>query len=203
MHPNRQTQKAQMTYGPIVLHNRKSTLFQQTFSRSISFVSIGILVCIASVLVLVNLHEPSPLLNTSSPSPLLPPSRQTQVLPIQEQVVPESHTAWVSPTRGQAVHDIVRLEASISLAKSDTFKLDHIIFTAWWKGVNPTSWRNICSVSSPTKRNTFQCDGNLRQLQAPPGTLIVSFDMYDSHGHAKLAPAGGFAITYSSSLVSH
>lgn len=104
----------------------------------------------------------------------------------------------MSPTRGQAVHDIVHLKASISLAKSDTFKVEHIIFTAWWAGVSPTSWRNICSVSNPNRGNTFQCDGNLRQLQAPTGPLIVSFDMYDGLGHSKLAPAGGFAITYSS-----
>ena len=187
------------------LQNKKRTLFQQIFSRSIVFVFLGLLVCIASVLVLVlvNLHTPSPLPDTSRPSRSLTPSSQTQVLPTQKPAIPEAHVAWVSPTRGQAVHDIVRLKAAVSPTKSDTFKVDHIIFTAWWAGVDPHSWRNICSVSSPTRDNTFQCDGNLRQLQAPTGTLMVSFDMYDSYGHVKLAPAGGFAITYSSLSATH
>ena len=188
MYRHQQTQKAQVTYSTPVLKNKKSALSQQLFSRRIGCVSLGLIVCIVSVLTLVNLHSPSHLLNTSS-GPRLSPTKG--------QIAHEFSALWLSPTKGQVVHDIVRLEASIHLALSDNFKVDHIIFTGWWTGVDLNNWRNICSVSSPKRDTTFQCDGNLRLLQAPAGTITISFDLYDTQGHVKLAPGGGFAITYS------
>ena len=159
-------------------------------SQKILFIVLEVIVCIASVVILFNLHSPSHVLNTSS---------ETQSSAIQGQVVSEPYVLWVKPQKGQVVHNAIRLEASISLPISDDFKIDHIIFTAWWTGVDPRNWRNICAVSRPAHQHIFQCDGNLRQLQAPLGRLMLSFDMYDIHHHVRLAPDGGFPVTYSSS----
>ena len=190
MYPNQHIQKVRVTYSTTVLNNKRSTLSQKIFLRKIGFVSLELIVCIVSVLILINLHSPPPhLLNTSS---------ELQLSSTKGQVVHDVSAQWVSPTKGQVVHDNVRLEASIHLAISNNFKVDHIIFTGWWTGVDPNSWKNICSVSSPNRHNTFQCAGNLRLLHAPMGTLIISFDMYDIYGHVKLAPDGGFTVTYSS-----
>ena len=187
MYLNQQTQKAQVIYSTPFLNKKNSTLSSQIFSRRVGFVSLEILIGIVGVLILTNMYSPSHSLNTSS---------TIELSSIKGQAVHKSKALWVSPTKGQVVHDIVRLEASISLAVSDSFKVDHVIFTTWWTGVNPNSWRNICSVSRPNRHNTFQCNGDLRKLQAPTGTLIISFDIYDIHGHVKLAPAGGFTVTH-------
>lgn len=186
---HRETQNTRVTRFPTGPDTKKSTLSQQPLFRRMSVIFLLLLIAIGSLLILINPHNLSHV-----PGPM----SETRSIWTPTHTAADSHIVWVRPTRGQVVHDSVHFEASISLPREDTFKLDHIIFTAWWTGVNPHSWINICSVSSPTRHTTFACDGNLRQLQAPSGTLLVSFDMYDTRGHVRLAPDGGFPVTYSS-----
>lgn len=174
MHLNQQAKKAHATHSTTSLNNKKSKFFQRLFSRKTRCVYPGLVVCVVSALILISLQGPSTFLN-------------------------KSNGFWLSPTKGQAVHDIVHLAAYTRFATPDNFKVDHVIFTAWWTGVDPAHWVNLCSVSTRDIRNIFQCDGNLRLLQARAGNVIISFDAYDSHNHVKLAPNGGFAITYSPS----
>ena len=70
--------------------------------------------------------------------------------------------------------------------------IDHVNFTAWWPGVNPTTWYipPTCSVYHPTAgtRDIYECDWNLAHV--PNGPLSISFDVYDKRGHKNLAPQG-------------
>ncbi len=174
MYLNQQAKKAQVTHSTTSFNNKRSTFFQRLFSRKTRFVYPGLVVCVVGALILISLQGPSGLFNK-----------------------PEG--LWLSPTKGQAVHDIVHLAAYTRFATPDNFKVDHVIFTAWWTGVDPDHWVNLCSASTHDGRNIFRCDGNLRLLQAPKGNITISFDIYDSHNHVKLAPNGGFAVTYSPS----
>ncbi len=187
MAQHQQAPKAQKLDSIPVYKNKKGILSQPRFLRRRGCISLGFAVWVVSVLTLVNIYGSFHVLSSS---------HELRLISTTEQVIHEVSAVWVMPTKGQVVHDHVRFEAALHSTISKNFTVDRIIFTGWWPGIDMNSWKNICSISHPKRRNIFQCEGNFHLLRAPSGNITVSFDMYDTHNHVKLAPDGGFVITY-------
>jgi transcriptional regulator with XRE-family HTH domain len=104
--------------------------------------------------------------------------------------------AWVSPSRGAIVNDVIHFAA---YAAPDNFadpKINQIIFTAWWQGVDPHHWMNLCYAYNPDHQGIFRCETNLRQFGALAGSIVVSFDIYSKNGSVRSSPDGEFTIHY-------
>jgi hypothetical protein len=70
--------------------------------------------------------------------------------------------------------------------------IDFVNFTI---GVG-SSWKLACTVRPPPSSDVFECDANLVQLHVPPGSIRVSFDVYDRMGNSIAAPNGVHTLTY-------
>ena len=103
--------------------------------------------------------------------------------------------AWISPV-GTTVGDIVHFAAYAYPTNNGDPQIDHVIFTAYWQGVDPRTWKIVCVVRVPVRKDVYACDVNLRLLGAPPGQIIISFDVYDRQGNVNLAPYGKHKLVY-------
>jgi transcriptional regulator with XRE-family HTH domain len=103
--------------------------------------------------------------------------------------------AWISPI-GPTVGDIVHFAAYAYPTNNGDPQIDHVNFTAYWPGVDPRTWKIVCVARVPVRKDVYACDANLRLLGAPPGQIIISFDVYDRQGNANLAPNGKHRLMY-------
>lgn len=103
--------------------------------------------------------------------------------------------AWISPS-GSTVGDIVHFAAYAYPTNNGDPQIDHVNFTGYWQGVDPRTWKILCVARVPIRKDVYACDANLRLLGAPPGQIIISFDVYDRQGNANLAPNGKHRLMY-------
>src|SRR5437763_16315816 len=104
--------------------------------------------------------------------------------------------AWISPA-GKTVGDIIPFAAYAYPTHSGDPAIDHVNFTMYWQGVDPRKWIIACVAHRPVRDDLFACSANLRQLGAPTGKIIISFDVYDRQGNVNLAPNGEHTLIYS------
>ncbi len=74
--------------------------------------------------------------------------------------------------------------------------INHVDFTAYWQGVDPRRWVIACVARVPVQLDVFACDANLWLLGAPPGQIIISFDVYDRQGNVNFSPNGKHMVVY-------
>jgi transcriptional regulator with XRE-family HTH domain len=104
---------------------------------------------------------------------------------------------WISPYAiSSTVGDRVYLAVSAYPTNQGDPAIDHVNFTMYWPGVDPHVWKIVCVVRVPTGNNTYACNINLRSLGALPGSITVSFDVYDRQGHVSFAPNGKHHLIY-------
>ena len=103
--------------------------------------------------------------------------------------------SWISPS-GSTVGDIVHFAAYAYPTNNGDPQIDHVNFTGYWQGVDPRTWKILCVARVPIRKDVYACDANLRLLGAPPGQIIISFDVYDRQGNANLAPNGKHRLMY-------
>src|SRR5258706_2093061 len=96
---------------------------------------------------------------------------------------------WISPV-GSTTGDIVHFAAYAYPTNNGDPQIDHVNFTALWQGIDPRTWKIVCVVRVPVRKDVYACDANLLLLGAPPGQIIISFDVYDRQGNLNLAPNG-------------
>jgi len=102
---------------------------------------------------------------------------------------------WISPN-SPTVGDIVNFEAYAYPTHPTDPAIDYVNFTAYWPGVDPRVWKIVCQIRIPVRQDVFACDANLKQLEAPPGQISISFDVYDRQGNINFAPNGIHHITF-------
>lgn len=103
--------------------------------------------------------------------------------------------AWISPT-GSTVGDMIHFAAYAYPTNNGDPQIDHVNFTAYWQGVDPRVWKIVCVARVPIRKDVYACDANIKLLGAPPGQIIISFDVYDRQGNANLAPNGEHKLMY-------
>ena len=104
--------------------------------------------------------------------------------------------AWISPG-GKTIGDVIPFAAYAYPTRSGDPEIDHVNFTIYWQGVDPRTWLIACVARTPIRNDIFACNANLRQLGAPAGQIIISFDVYDRQGNKNLAPNGEHTLIYS------
>ena len=100
---------------------------------------------------------------------------------------------WVSPTNGQIVRSIINFAAKAYPTNPGDPPINHVNFTMNWKG---GGWRIACTTYPPVIEDLFTCTANLTTFSAPPGTIQISFDVYDQGGHIDFAPNGVHKVIY-------
>jgi Peptidase_C39 like family/Bacterial Ig-like domain len=133
---------------------------------------------------------PSPV-PTDTPTPAPPPSGGSSSRP--SPVKPGG--LWIRPKHHFVVHGHWLHHAAHAYpTHPGDPPIDHVQFTAWWRGVNPNKWYvpPTCTVNHPTPgtRDTYECNWNVTKSGVPKGPLTVSFDVYDTAGNKNLAPHG-------------
>ena len=103
--------------------------------------------------------------------------------------------AWISPL-GPTVGDVIHFKAYAYPTNRGDPAIDHVNFTAYWQGVDPRTWMIACVARVPAQTDIYACDANIRLLGAPPGQIIISFDVYDVQGNANLSPQGKHRVFY-------
>jgi len=103
--------------------------------------------------------------------------------------------AWISPT-GNNVSDVISFAAYAYPTRPGDPAIDHVNFTIYWQGVDPRQWIIACVARKPIRDDIYACTANLRQLGALPGTIKISFDVYDRKGNKNLAPNGEHVVLY-------
>src|SRR6266516_3763306 len=104
--------------------------------------------------------------------------------------------AWISPG-GKTIGDVIPFAAYAYPTHSGDPEIDHVNFTIYWQGEDPRTWLIACVARRPIRNDIFACNANLRQLGAPAGQIIISFDVYDRQGNKNLAPNGEHTLIYS------
>ena len=102
---------------------------------------------------------------------------------------------WISPV-GSTTGDIIHFAAYAYPTNDGDPQIDYVNFTALWQGIDPRTWKIVCMVRVPVRKDVYACDANLRMLGAPPGQIIISFDVYDRQGNVNLAPNGMHRLIY-------
>jgi transcriptional regulator with XRE-family HTH domain len=102
---------------------------------------------------------------------------------------------WISPV-GSTTSDIVHFAAYAFPTNNGDPQIDYVNFTALWQGIDPRTWKIVCVARVPVRKDVYACDANLRLLGAPPGQIIISFDVYDRQGNVNLAPNGKHRLMY-------
>ena len=100
---------------------------------------------------------------------------------------------WVSPMNGQIVHTIINFAAKAYPTNPGDPPINHVNFTIDLKG---GGWRIACAAYPPVTDDLFTCTVNLATFDAPPGTIQISFDVYDQGGHINFAPNGPHKVIY-------
>jgi hypothetical protein len=106
-------------------------------------------------------------------------------------VPPPPGGLWVYPSDGQQVGDFVTLQAAAYPTNAGDPAISHVNFTAWYNN----AWNILCSVTSPTYSDVYECNWTLRGVVSP-GNVTISFDVYDQAGGANYAPNGLHSINY-------
>jgi len=104
---------------------------------------------------------------------------------------------WLAPTNGMGtVSPVLRLSARASPGSGST--VSHVDFTAWWPALGPQSgpWKTMCTVTAPSSGGAYGCETSLSQLGAPPGTVLISFNVYDADGNHANAPNGERSVLF-------
>ena len=104
--------------------------------------------------------------------------------------------AWISPG-GKTIGDVIPFAAYAYPTHPGEPEIDHVNFTIYWQGQDPRTWLIACVARTPIRNDIFACNANLRQLGAPAGKIIISFDVYDRQGNKNLAPNGEHTLIYS------
>ncbi len=102
---------------------------------------------------------------------------------------------WISPV-GSTTGDIVHFAAYAFPTNNGDPQIDYVNFTALWQGIDPRTWKIVCVARVPVRKDVYACDANLQLLGAPPGQIIISFDVYDRQGNVNLAPNGKHRLMY-------
>ncbi len=104
---------------------------------------------------------------------------------------------WIAPNATNAtVGDIVYFAAYAYPTHQGDPAIEYVNFTMYWPGVDPRVWKVVCMVRVPTAKDVYACDVNLRSLGILPGSITVSFDVYDRQGHINFAPNGERHLIY-------
>jgi hypothetical protein len=113
---------------------------------------------------------------------------------------------WIAPASGAMISGTtLHFAAHAYPTHPGDPPIDHVNFTIWWPALGPQSgpWKLACPAFSPGgdlsigASDVYACDADLAALGAPPGSLLVSFDVYDTAGDRNLAPNGEHRIVWS------
>jgi hypothetical protein len=113
---------------------------------------------------------------------------------------------WIAPSSGAMISGTtLHFAAHAYPTHPGDPPIDHVNFTIWWPALGPQSgpWKLACPAFSPGgdlsigASDVYACDADLAALGAPPGSLLVSFDVYDTAGDRNLAPNGEHRIVWS------
>ncbi len=113
---------------------------------------------------------------------------------------------WIAPASGATISGTtLHFAAHAYPMHPGDPPIDHVNFTIWWPSLGTQSrpWKLACAAFSPGgdlsigASDVYACDADLAALGAPPGTLRVSFDVYDTAGDRNLAANGEHRIVWS------
>jgi hypothetical protein len=99
---------------------------------------------------------------------------------------------WQAPADVSSVTGRIDVSVRAYPTKPADPPIDHVNVTAWWPALGNRSgpWKVACRLDSPTSGDTYACTLDPVALGAPPGTLALSFDVYDRSGAVNYAPNG-------------
>lgn len=103
---------------------------------------------------------------------------------------------WVMPITNQHVGDVLLFEAYAYPGVPTAPPIAYIDFTMRWYKAG-TAWFTACHLTQHTSNNMFACTVHFHSLGAPPGPILISFDVYDTMGNVRNAPNGVHRIYYS------
>jgi hypothetical protein len=104
---------------------------------------------------------------------------------------------WLTPIVGQILHSRVHFEAHAYPTHQGEPQIDHVNFTV---ESPPDYWQIACVAASPQRRDVFACNADFPNLEVIPGSVTVSFDVYDKAGNKNLAPNGLHKFIYQPGL---
>lgn len=128
--------------------------------------------------------------STPTPTPPATPAPTPAVIP---------GGRWIAPSSGAMISgSTLHFAAHAYPTHPGDPPIDHVNFTIWWPALGAQSgpWKLACEAFSPGgdlsigASDGYACDADLAALGAPPGSLLVSFDVYDTAGDRNLAPNG-------------
>lgn len=103
---------------------------------------------------------------------------------------------WIMPVTNQHIHSNLLLEAYAYPGALTEPVIAYVDFTMRWYEPG-TVWFTACHLTQHTSNNIFVCTVNLHSLRAPPGPVLISFNVYDTMGNVRDAPNGVHRIYYS------
>ncbi len=105
---------------------------------------------------------------------------------------------WQSPDNNITTSGPIHFSASAYPSNTCGAPIRSVNFTVWWPALGPQSgpWKTACALTSPVSGTTYACDVDLGALGAPPGQVLVSFDVYDQSGLYNLSPQGEHSVNY-------
>ena len=149
---------------------------------------------------------------TATPTPLPTPTRTATATPAATPTATPTPTPtaipgglWIAPSNGATISgSTLHFAAHAYPARPGDPPIDHVNFTIWWPALGPQTgpWKLACAGFSPGgdlsigPSDVYACDSDLVGLGAPQGTLLVSFDVYDTAGNRNLAPNGERTIVW-------
>lgn len=98
---------------------------------------------------------------------------------------------WVAPANGAHVNDKLTIEAKAYPTNAGDPAISHVNFTGWYNG----QWNVICTVYQPTYSDVYECPWYLAGV-VQPGSVTISFDVYNTAGQVHYAPNGEHSIDY-------
>ena len=96
---------------------------------------------------------------------------------------------WIMPVTNQHIHTTLLFEAYAYPSASTEPTIAYVEFTMRWYEPG-TAWFTACHLTQHTSNNIFACTVNLHSLRAPPGPVLISFNVYDTKGNVRDAPNG-------------
>lgn len=101
---------------------------------------------------------------------------------------------WVSPTEGQDVNGAIHFAAHAYPSRTGDPSVNFVNFTV---RDNQGRFVQACNVpAAQANGDIFACDVKLASLRIAPGSIQVSFDVYDVAGNYNLSPNGVRVLTY-------
>lgn len=99
---------------------------------------------------------------------------------------------WIAPDDGQTVGNLLTFSAHAYPTKPTDPPIDSVRFTIRSAG----HWAVGCIATPAKNSDIFSCTANLVQLRVVPGSIRISFDVYDHAGNYNLAPHGMRSVSY-------